>query len=545
MTRPWAAIAAVVVGLLAGPAAAAEVRQYDVVVYGGTSAGIAAAVHAARSGKSVVLISPQRRLGGMTTNGLGATDSFDNSMIGGVSREFYRRIKTWYDNPAAWTHGRRETFDAYRPDDDAMFRFEPHVAEEVFDDMLRGANVPVVFEQRLVRKADGLQREGVRLVALRVAPSGDEYRGRMFIDATYEGDLLAAAGVSYVVGRESNAQYDETLNGIQPARNVKNHRFLVAVDPFRTPGDPGSGLLAGVSPEPVGEEGAGDHRVQAYCFRMCMTRTAANRRPFAKPPGYDEARYELLLRNFEAGDERLPFHPLPMPNGKTDTNNLGAVSTDHIGANYDYPEASDERRAIILADHLAYQQGLMWTLANHPRVPEKVRQQAAEWGLAADEFADNDGWPTEMYVREARRMVSDYVMTEHDCRRRRVADDPVGVGTYNMDSHNCQRYVDANGHAANEGDVQETTRGPYVISYRSIVPRRGEATNLLVPVCMSASHIAYGSIRMEPVFMILGHSAASAACEAIDGDLAVQDVPYARLRERLIAEGQALELPKR
>ncbi|HMO87256.1 MAG TPA: FAD-dependent oxidoreductase, partial [Lacipirellulaceae bacterium] len=412
------------------------------------------------------------------------------------SREFYRRIKTWYDNPAAWTHGRRETFDAYRPDDDAMFRFEPHVAEEVFDDMLRGANVPVVFEQRLVRKADGLQREGVRLVALRVAPSGDEYRGRMFIDATYEGDLLAAAGVSYVVGRESNAQYDETLNGIQPARNVKNHRFLVAVDPFRTPGDPGSGLLAGVSPEPVGEEGAGDHRVQAYCFRMCMTRTAANRRPFAKPPGYDEARYELLLRNFEAGDERLPFHPLPMPNGKTDTNNLGAVSTDHIGANYDYPEASDERRAIILADHLAYQQGLMWTLANHPRVPEKVRQQAAEWGLAADEFADNDGWPTEMYVREARRMVSDYVMTEHDCRRRRVADDPVGVGTYNMDSHNCQRYVDANGHAANEGDVQETTRGPYVISYRSIVPRRGEATNLLVPVCMSASHIAYGSIRM-------------------------------------------------
>jgi hypothetical protein len=529
--------AAIVMGSTRAPAA---VHEFDVVIYGGTSSGVVSAVQTARRGKSVVLISPQQRLGGMTTNGLGATDSFDNSAIGGVAREFYRRIKDYYADDAAWTHQRRGEFDGYRPDDDAMFKFEPHVAEEILDDMLREANVTVVQGQQLVRSEGGVSRDGDRITAIRAEPSGDEYRGRIFIDATYEGDLLAAAGVSYHVGRESNAAYGETLNGVQAARNVKNHRFLVAVDPFVTPGDPTSGLLVGVSPDPPGEEGATDRRVQAYCFRMCLTTVAANRVPFAKPEGYDEARYEVLLRNFEAGDLRVPMNPIGMPNGKTDVNNNGAVSTDNIGYNYDFPDATYERRAEIVAEHLAYQQGLMWTLANHERVPEEVRRHMAEWGLAADEFTDNNGWPTEFYVREARRMVSDYVMTEHDCRRGRVAEDSVGVGTYNMDSHNCQRYVDAAGHVANEGDVQESTRGSYVISYRSIVPRRGEAANLLVPVCVSSSHIAYGSIRMEPVFMILGQSAATAACLAIDEDVAVQDVEYAQLAEQLAADGQVL-----
>jgi hypothetical protein len=539
MIRTTAILLAAISCALPGVARAA-VHEADVVVYGGTSAGIVAAVQAARMGKSVVLVSPQKRLGGMTTNGLGATDSFDNAAVGGAAREFYRRVKTWYDNPAAWTHGDRDQFDGYRAADDAMWRFEPHVAEEVFDDMLREANVTVVQGERLVRRDGGVTLAGQRIAAMRTEPSDDEYRGRMFIDATYEGDLMASAGVTSTVGRESNPKYGETLNGVQKARNLKNHRFVVAVDPYLTPGDPASGLLVGVSADPPGEDGSADHRVQAYCFRMCLTNAAANRRPFAKPAAYDPARYELLLRNFEAGDERLPFDARMMPNGKTDSNNNGAVSTDDIGANYDYPEATYARRAQIVADHLAYQQGLMWTLANHPRVPAKVRQQMEQWGLAADEFADNGGWPTELYVREARRMVSDYVMNEHDCRRARVPDDPVGMGTYNMDSHNCQRYVDASGHVQNEGDVQESTRGAYAISYRSIIPRRGEAENLLVPVCISASHIAYGSIRMEPVFMILGQSAATAACQAIDADAPVQDIDYARLRARLVSDKQVL-----
>ncbi len=520
---------------------AAAVHEADVVVYGGTSAGVVAAVQTARMGKSVVLVSPQRRLGGMTTNGLGATDSMDNSAVGGLAREFYRRVKAYYGDATAWTHQRREQFDGYRANDDAMWRFEPHVAEEILDDMLRDANVTVVQGQRLVRDGNGVSRSGPRLVAFRAEPSGDEYRGRMFVDATYEGDLMAAAGVSYVVGRESNATYGETLNGVQKARNVKNHRFITPVDPFTMPGDPSSGLLAGVSAEPPGEDGDADRRIQAYCFRMCMSNVPANRRPFEKPAGYDESRYELLLRNFEAGDGRTPINIVMMPNGKTDTNNNHAISTDHIGANYDYPEASYARRAEIVADHLAWQRGLMWTISYHPRVPANVRDDMASWGLAADEFTGNAGWPTELYVREARRMVGNYVMTEHDCRRMRVPKDPVGMGSYNMDSHNCQRHVDPTGHAANEGDVQESTHGAYAIGYRSIVPRRGEAENLLIPVCISASHIAYGSIRMEPVFMILGQSAATAACQAIDDDVAVQEVAYEKLRRQLEADGQVLE----
>jgi hypothetical protein len=363
----------------------------------------------------------------------------------------------------------------------------------------------------------------------------------MFIDATYEGDLLAAAGVTYTIGRESNDEYGETCNGVQKARNVKNHRFVVPVDPYIVPGDPASGLVSGIHGDAPGEESQADRRVQAYCFRMCMSNVSENRRPFPKPANYDEARYELLLRNFEAGDRRVPMHPLMMPNGKTDTNNNGAFSTDNIGMNYDYPEASYGRRTEILHEHRDYQQGLMWTLANHPRVPAEVREEMEQWGLAKDEFTDNGNWPTEFYVREARRMVSDYVMTEHDTRLARQPEDSIGMGSYNLDSHNCQRYVDAAGHAANEGDVQVAPGGPYAISYRSIVPRRGEAGNLLAPVCISASHIAYGSIRMEPVFMILGQTAATAACQAVDDGVTVQDVEYKQLAKRLLADGQVLQ----
>ncbi len=521
----------------------AETVERDVVVYGGTSAGVMAAIQAARMGKTVALIEPSDHLGGLTTGGLGYTDTGNKAVIGGLAREFYQRLKQHYDRPGSWQFQTPQQFAGYRKERDTIWTFEPHVAEVLLDKMLAevAMRVLVVKEGRLDRQS------GVRIQTRRLYPlltkDGTIYRAGYFIDATYEGDLMAAAGVSYTIGREPNSKYGETLNGVQTRANTHNHRFVVPVDPYIVPGKPESGLLPRVHAGPPGKEGAGDRRVQAYCFRMCMTQVPENRVPFRKPANYDERQYELLLRNFEAGDLRLPLSIRYVPNGKTDTNNNGAFSTDNIGFSDRYPEADDEEREAIIPAHLEYQQGLMWTLSHHPRVPQQIRQTMATWGLAKDEFIDNDHWPHAIYVREARRMVSDYVVTELDCRRQRVADDPVGMGSYNMDSHNVQRYVTRDGTVQNEGDVQASPGGPYLISYRSIVPRRGECENLLVPVCLSASHIAYGSIRMEPVFMILGQSAATAAVQALDaGGVAVQDVPYEGLRRRLAADGQMLKL---
>ncbi len=523
---------------LIAPAPAAD---YDVVVYGGTSGGVAAAVQAARMGKSVVLVEPSRHVGGLTSGGLGFTDSGNKAVVGGLAREFYRRVKKHYDRPEAWRYEKPEQYKLYRLADDAMWTFEPHVAEELLRGMLDEQKVPVVLGERLDRAfGKGVKLDGKRITAI-VTESGKVFAGKVFIDATYEGDLMAAAGVSYAVGREPNAKYGETLNGVARKWNTHNHRFTVKVDPFVRPGDKSSGLLPGIDPDPLPADGEGDRRVQAYCFRMCMSNVPENRVPFPKPADYDERRYELLLRNFEAGDLRFPMKPDLMPNGKTDTNNNGAVSTDHIGANYKYPEASYAERETIVKDHESYQKGLMWTLANHPRVPRKIKDEMARWGLAKDEFTDNGNWPHQIYVREARRLVGDYVQTELDCRRKRDTPQSVGMGSYNMDSHNCARYVTPGGFVQNEGDVQESPGGPYKISYKSIVPKTGECPNLLVPVCLSCSHIAYGSIRMEPVFMVLGQSAATAAALAIDSRVGVQQVNYAKLRERLLADGQVLE----
>ena len=526
--------------VISGSVSAAESRQ-DVVVYGGTSAGIAAAIQAARMGHSAVIVEPGQHLGGLTSGGLGWTDSGRKDAIGGISREFYQQIKRHYDDPKSWPFGKREAYSRYRAQDDAMWTFEPKVAEAVYVAMLKEAGVTVVKGERLNRKT-GVSSKNRTIVSI-TAESGKTFRGRMFIDATYEGDLLAASGVSFSVGREGNSVYGEAINGIQKRLNTHKHRFVVDVDPFVEAGNKASGLLPGIDPSGRGTDGKGDHRIQAYCFRMCMSNVPENRIPFPKPDGYDEQQHELLLRNFEAGDLRLPLKPDMMPNGKTDTNNNCAVSTDYIGMNYDYPTATYAQREAIIRRHEAYQKGLMWTLANHPRVPEIIRKKMSVWGLAKDEFLDNGNWPHQMYVREARRMKSDYVMTELDCRRIRKCKDSVGLGSYNMDSHNCQRYVTDKGFVQNEGDVQESPGGPYMISYRSIVPKKGEADNLLVPVCISSSHIAYGSIRMEPVFMVLGQSAATAASIAMKKNQSVQDVEYAELRKRLLADRQVLDLP--
>jgi hypothetical protein len=517
---------------------------YDVVVYGGTSAGVAAALQVSRMGKTVVLIEPTKQIGGLTSSGLGFTDSGDKAAIGGISREFYRRVKKHYDQPSAWTLGKADQYKGYRKDEDAIWTFEPKVAETIFRQMLAERSIPVVHGEQLRRgfpkgavKTDGVI-QSIRMESERT------FAGKAFIDATYEGDLMAEAGVSFTVGREANSQYGETLNGVQVAANTHNHRFLKKVSPFAAPNDPKSGLLPYVESE-LSPDGSADKRLQAFCFRMCLTQDPRNRKPFEKPAGYDERQYELLLRNFEAGDLRIPMKPDWMPNHKTDVNNNGAVSTDFIGANWHYPEASYEQRSIIVAEHLRYQQGLMWTLQHHPRVPDSVRAKMRDWGLAADEFVETGGWPHQIYVREARRMIGAYVHTELDCRRKRRPPTPVGMGSYNMDSHNCTRYVTKEGYVQNEGDVQVSPGGPYQISYDSLTPKKAECTNLLVPVCLSSSHIAYGSIRMEPVFMILGQSAATAAVHAMEELVAVQDVDRAKLTKRLLADGQVLSRPAR
>lgn len=515
----------------------------DVIVYGGTSGGVAAAIQAAKMGKTAILIEPTQFLGGLTTGGLGATDIGNKRAIGGISRQFYNRVFKVYTDPARWQHETRDQYMKGRihggADSETMWTFEPHVASEIYATMLAEVKdkVQVVLGQRLDLKK-GVVKDGTRITHI-VMESGRQFEGRMFIDTTYEGDLMAVAGVEYTVGREANATYGETLNGVQVGHSI-HHQFTKNVDPYIKPGDPSSGVLPGIETAGPGEEFSGDRKVQAYNFRMCTTDVPSNRRAWPKPDNYDPQWYELLLRNCEAGDERIPWAPTWMPNRKTDTNNNFAVSTDFIGQNWDYPEADYATRERIWQAHVDWQKGLMWTLANHERVPPKIREVFQRIGLAKDEFLDCDNWPRQMYVREARRMIGPYVMTERNCKRTEVVEDSVGMGAYNMDSHNIQRYITPEGFVRNEGDVQVRSR-PYPVSYRSIHPKADQCTNLLVPVCLSASHIAYGSIRMEPVFMVLGQSAATAAALAIDAKVAVQKLDYAQLKKRLLADGQVLD----
>ncbi len=491
-----------------------QTLQTDVCIYGGTSAGVAAALQLARMGKKSIVLEPSDHLGGLSSGGLGETDIGNKRAIGGVSREFYRRLGQKYGVDEEW-------------------KFEPHVAEEVFNEMIREAQAPVYYRQFL----KSVEKDGARLVAVTME-SGLTVRAQSFIDATYEGDLMAKAGVKYHVGRESNATYGETLNGVQVQRG---HQFDRPVDPYIVEGDPASGLLPGINPGDPGQTGDGDHRVQAYNFRLCLTKVPENRIPYEKPDGYNPLEYVLLARLLAKGwPESQVFQKFDrIRNDKVDKNNHGAVSTDYIGMNYDYPEADYATREKIFQAHVTYTKGLLWFLGNDPSVPESIRTKWSEWGLCKDEFQGTGGWPHQLYVREARRMISDYVMTEHNCRGTTTVEDPVGLAAYTMDSHNCQRFV-KDGRVWNEGNVQTGGFPPYPISYRSIIPKQAECENLSVPVCLASSHIAYGSIRMEPVFMILGQSAATAASLAIDGDTAVQDVPYQVLRERLEQDQQVL-----
>jgi hypothetical protein len=531
--------------------ARAEVRSSDVVVYGSTSGGITAAVQAARMGKTVILVSPTKHVGGLTSGGLGFTDVGNPAVVGGVAREFYHRVFQFYDNDAVWRSGAtRQKFFADAPGQrtkavdvpgQVMWVFEPHVAERVFNDMLREAKIDLVLNARLDLK-NGIAKTGNGIAAIRTE-DGTTYEAKVFIDATYEGDLMAKAGVGYFAGREANSVYNETINGIQAARATKN-QLPTGIDPYVIKGDPTSGLLPGVNPYAGGEVGSEDLRMQAYCYRMCLTDEPANRRTVEKPAGYDGKQYELLFRAIEAGQKDGFYKFDLMPNRKTDSNNTGGISTDFIGGNYKYPEADYAERDQIAAAHEQWQRGLLWTLANHPRVPQTIRDKYSKWGLPKDEFTDTNGWPYQLYIREARRMKGQAVATERELMDDASVERSIGMGVYAIDSHNAQRYVGNDGHVRNEGDVQIKLSKPYRIDYGTIVPKQTECENLLVPVCLSASHVAYGSIRMEPVFMVLGQSAGTAAALSIDRSEPVGALPYTVLQSRLLADKQVLSYSK-
>lgn len=481
------------------PANPPKIYEADLIVYGASPAGVTAAIQIQRMGKKALIAEFGKHVGGLTSGGLSATDVGNRAAIAGMANEFYDKVGV-------------------------LRNFKPSAAEKAFRYMLKEAGVEVLFEQRLT----AVKKEGNRIVELSME-NGNTFRGKIFLDATYEGDLMALAKVSYTFGREANAQYGETINGVQ---FHAGHNFTQPVDPYVIEGDPKSGLLPLISPAPPRKPGDGDKLLQAYNFRMYLT-NAADRVPFPKPKNYDASKYALLPRYLKVN----PKLPVQLHHG--DCNNEGAFSTDHIGRNYDWPDGDYATREKIFQDHVNYQQGFMYFIGHDAAVPQAVRDETAKWGLTKGEFEETGNWPNQMYIREGRRMISDYVMTENHCMRKTVPEDSVGLGSYNMDSHNCERIV-VDGKVRNEGDVQIHPPQPYSISYRSIVPKKSECANLFVPVCLSCTHIAYGSIRMEPVFMILGQSAGTAAAQALDAGVAVQDIDYAKLKTRLLADKQIL-----
>lgn len=497
----------------------APTNDYDVCIYGGTSAGVMAAYTARKAGKSVVLIEPGKHLGGLTAGGLGATDIGNKFAITGLARDFYRRIGRHYGKFEQWT-------------------FEPHVAENLFNQYLKDAGIKPLMNYRLASADVRNGRIETILIESAAGPKRQQrITAKQFIDCTYEGDLMAKAGVSFTVGREANSRYGETWNGVQL---LDKHQFPDGIDPYVVPGNRESGLLYGISQERLGEPGTGDESVQAYNYRMCLTDDPANRLPITRPDRYDSTKYELLLRQIRQHEPRELtwnlMHFVMMPNHKTDINNCGGFSTDMIGASHDYPNASYERRAEIIRDHERYTKGLFYFIGHDKRVPKHLRDEMLQWGYPKDEYVDNGHFSHQLYIREARRMVGEYVMTQANCEGKTTVADGVGMAAYTMDSHNCRRIIirkDGRAMVKNEGDVQVGGFPPYPISYRALVPKRAQCTNLLVPVCLSASHIAYGSIRMEPVFMVLGQSAAVAACQAIDEGVAVQTIDIRKLQTRL------------
>ncbi len=544
-------LAAILIALLAVWACAVKQSQKsntpDVVIYGGTSAAITAAVQLAQMDKEVIIVCPEKHIGGLSASGLGFTDVGDKSVIGGLSREFYHRVYLHYQNPEAWNWQPRSEYGnegqgttAINDSMQTMWTFEPHVAENIFEEFVAENNV-TIFRDEWLDRDNGVEMVDGKITSITML-SGKKFEAEIFMDATYEGDLMAAAGINYHVGREANSVYNETWNGVQCGHYHHSHNFQqLNISPYVIPGDPTSGVLPRISTEAPGENGSGDKRIQAYNYRLCTTNAEGNVVPFEKPENYDPAQYELLRRVFRGGRTSM-FGGGIIPNKKRDVNNVGPFSSDNIGMNYDYPEASYQERKVILQEHIDYHKGLLYFWCYDESVPEHLREKMKKWGLAKDEFVDNGHWPYQIYVREARRMLGEYVMTENEIMGRHKVDKPIGMGSYTMDSHNAQRYITAEGYVQNEGDLGVDADQPYQIHWGTIVPKKEECKNLLVLTAVSSSHIAFGSIRMEPVFMILGQSAGVIAGMAVEKGIDLHDVAYAELVDELHAVGQILDI---
>lgn len=518
---------------------------FDICVYGESASGVVAAIQAARLGKNVVLISKNQHVGGLATSGLTATDMNRNDMVGGIAREFYQRIYAYYQDPTVWKNQDRDEFfvksmrRTYRgKNDDRQMQwvYESKIAEKIMLDMLKEAGVILWFNERL-QLEDGVKKRGKQITSI-VMESGKTVNAKVFIDATYEGDLMAKAGVSYIVGREANATYNETYNGYRV--NYEDGRDLSAIDPYIIEGDKSSGLLPYIDSEIPLNQGDADHRVQAYCYRMTLTDDPDNRIKIQKPENYNPLWYEVLVRRIQQNPELTLQNIItltPMPNRKTDTNHL-----DFFGASYDYAEADYNKRKEIEQLHKDYALGMLWLLEHDPRIPEHIRTEMSDWGMAKDEFEDTGNFPYHIYVREARRMIGEYVMVEKNVARenREDAEHPVGVGSYALDCHYVSKVIDKEGKLRYEGTIFKPVI-PYTISYYSLTPKRNECSNLLVPICLSASHVAFSSIRMEPVYMVLGQSVAVAASMAIDENAAVQDIAYDKLSEKLLELKQIIK----
>lgn len=477
------------------------------------------------------------------SNGLGWTDAGNPGILKGYTRTFFQKIRDQYNQASAWDKQSSSAYFSVVPFsgfNDIMLYFEPKVARAIFQDWLNQAGVKVLLGERLLLNRNASSPSVVKqgnMIRRITLESGLSIPGKVFIDASYEGDLMAMAGVSYVVGREANAMFGETLNGIQYNRST-SLAFRYPVDPYNIQGDPASGLLPGIGTYPSVPVGSADNKTQAYTYRLCLTDLASNRVAIEKPGSYNEQEYELLFRMYESDPGApLAFSLQPMPNRKTDTNNTGPVSTDYLGHSSLYPEASYAERDQILAEHRNYIQGLIWTLQNHPRIPANIQLLARQWGLSMDEFPETKGWPDQIYVREARRMRGQTVMTEAHAMGLIQALDPIAVACYALDSHAVQRCLDANGQLVNEGGFYVRIPQPFSISYGSVVPMKSQSANLLVPVCLSSTHAAYGSIRMEPQLMGIGESVGIAAALSLEKGVAVQDLPYLRLRIELSSLG--------
>lgn len=531
-------------------------NSYDIVVYGGTSGGITAAIQSARMGRTVLLIEPSSHLGGMTTGGLVWTDFGVEGAVGGLSGEFYQRVTQHYKSDAAWKVNDPAKDRLLNPSLTYIKSFEPRVADSVYHAMLQEAGVELWMEERLDRE-EGIEKEGTTIQNI-TFESGKTATGKIFIDATYEGDLMALAGVSYHVGRESSDTYEESLAGVLPddpdIRQPK--RYFNKLDPYIPgadergyarvdPYDEDGNLLYSIQDVPLEAPGTGDDKVQAYNVRVCLTTDPDNKIPLTRPDGYDSTQYELLIRYIDAHKldniRQVLFKIDPVPNQKTDINDGCPFSTDYIGANWDYPEASYERREEILQEHHRFTKGLLYFIGHDPRVPENIRTEMLRYGYPKDEYVNNDHWTPQVYIRESRRMMGDYIMTQQDIEENTTKEHSIGLGSYALDSHHIQRLVTPEGELINEGNFTIRVGGPYEIPYEAILPKKEECTNLLVPVCVSSSHVAFGSIRMEPVYMVLGQSAASAACLALNENKEVHELAYNTLQQQLLKDGQKLK----